>query len=89
MKNKILKTIIRKTALCMTILAVSLQAGTIAVEASGTETDTVTECDSMTYGPQIQYLTWSEYSRQYAYSFKESCNFGVAMPEARENNIIY
>lgn len=89
MKNKILKTIIRKTALCITILAVSLQAGTITVEASGTETDAVTECDSMTYGSQSQYLTWSEYSRQYAYSFKKSCNFGVAMPEARENNIIY
>lgn len=89
MKNKILKTIIRKTALCMTILAVSLQVGTITVEASGAETDTVAECDSMTDGQQKEYLTWSEYSSQYVYGLKESCNFGVAMPEAKQNNIIY
>lgn len=89
MRNHTLKTIIKKTALCMTVLAVCLYSGTTIVDASGTETDAVTECDSMTYGPQTQYLTWSEYSRQYAYSFKESCNFGVAMPEARENNVIY
>lgn len=89
MRNKIIKTIMRKTALCMTILAISMQAGTITTGARGTKIDAVTECDSMTYGPQTQYLTWSEYSRQYAYGFKQSCNFGVAMPEAREDTIIY
>ena len=62
MRNKILKTIIRKTALYMTIFAVSLHAGTITVEARGAETDAVTECDSMTYGPKLNNLVWSEYS---------------------------
>lgn len=90
MRNKIIKTIIRTTALCMTILAVSMHAGTITVDASETEkNDTVLEQDSITMKNELTHILYSEYSDQYVYSFKDSCNYGVAMPEVMDSSIIY
>ena len=89
MRNKIMKAIIRTTALYMIIFVVSIHAGTVIVEASETETNAVLEQDSVVSKNELTYIRYSEYSDQYVYSFKDFRSYGVATPEADEHSMIY
>ena len=86
MRSKIAKTIIGTTALCMTLLAVSMHTGIIAnakQSASAlTEQDYAVEHDAMTGDTTLENMLHSEYSGMYIYGLRDHRTYGVASGNA-------
>lgn len=81
MRNKIVKTIIGTTALCMAILTIAFQPGINATQTFA-KADFAAEQNSATYGTEFQYITMAEKSNTAYYEPSDSMTYGVADAKA-------